>query len=131
MLDARELYRQENGPEAVRIFVSSTFIDMQVERDILARNVFPRIREKLAREGRSLFEVDLRWGITEAQSQNLGTIDICLDEIDDFMPYFYACSASDTDGAHQTFTVIRGVSIRFCDREQNYQALRISKSDMR
>jgi len=28
----------------IRVFVSSTFSDMKVERDVLQRDVFPRIR---------------------------------------------------------------------------------------
>ncbi len=33
--------------ETVRVFISSTFRDMQAERDYLVRSVFPGLREKL------------------------------------------------------------------------------------
>jgi hypothetical protein len=33
--------------KTVKVFISSTFTDMNAERDILARQVFPRLRERL------------------------------------------------------------------------------------
>ena len=35
------------GWKTVRVFISSTFLDMQAERDYLVRFVFPRMREEL------------------------------------------------------------------------------------
>lgn len=35
--------------QTVRVFISSTFRDMQAERDHLVRFVFPRLRELLSR----------------------------------------------------------------------------------
>src|SRR5581483_9973131 len=72
-----------------RVFVSSTFRDMQKERDILARAVFPRLREKIVRSGDSLYEVDLRWGVTAEQAENIGTLNVCLAEIDQCRPLFF------------------------------------------
>jgi len=46
----------------VRVFISSTFRDMQGERDHLVRVVFPELK-KLCREKRvHLVDVELRWG---------------------------------------------------------------------
>lgn len=53
--------------ETVRVFVSSTFLDMQAERDHLVRFVFPRLREQLLPRRIHLVDVDLRWGITSEQ----------------------------------------------------------------
>jgi hypothetical protein len=85
------------GGRSARIFVSSTFLDMQAERERLARAVFPRLRERVAGSGVFLFEVDLRWGITAEQSENIGTVSICLSEIDDCRPFFF-CMLGDRYG---------------------------------
>jgi hypothetical protein len=44
------------------IFISSTFADMQAERDHLKTFVFPRIEEELRKKRIALEIVDLRWG---------------------------------------------------------------------
>ena len=41
-------------------FVSSTFIDMQGERDALHQIVLPRLREKASKYGNSVQFIDLR-----------------------------------------------------------------------
>ena len=47
----------------IRIFISSTFNDMQEERNELISKVFPLLR-KMAKERQVvLTEIDLRWGI--------------------------------------------------------------------
>ena len=75
-------------PKTVKIFLSSTFKDMDAERDVLIKNVFPRLREKA--EGIDLFirEVDLRWGVTEEQAKRGEALEICLDGIEECRPYF-------------------------------------------
>jgi len=45
----------------VRVFISSTFGDMQAERDHLVRIVFPKLREELLKLRIRLVDVDLRW----------------------------------------------------------------------
>ena len=48
------------------VFVSSTFKDMQAERDYLRQVVFPRVEEEL-RKGRIQLEpIDLRQGVETA-----------------------------------------------------------------
>jgi hypothetical protein len=54
---------------AVRLFISSTFSDMQAERRVLVERVFPRVREWCQSRGVSFTEIDLRWGITEEESR--------------------------------------------------------------
>ena len=53
----------------VRVFLSSTFRDFMEERDLLVKQVFPRLRQKAKRRGVELVDVDLRWGITEEESE--------------------------------------------------------------
>ncbi len=68
----------------VRVFISSTFRDMQAERDHLVRFVFPRLRETLLKRRIHLVDVDLRWGVTADQD----AFDLCMDEIDRCHPRF-------------------------------------------
>ena len=72
----------------VRVFVSSTFRDMQAERDYLVKFTFPKLRKLCEERGVSWSEVDLRWGITEGQSRRGEVLPICLAEIQRCRPYF-------------------------------------------
>ncbi|MCG7852084.1 MAG: DUF4062 domain-containing protein [Methanosarcinaceae archaeon] len=72
----------------IRLFISSTFRDMHAERDHLVRFVFPELKEKCRKRRVNLIDVDLRWGVTEADAQDGKALDICLDEIDSCRPYF-------------------------------------------
>ncbi|KAF7699669.1 hypothetical protein HF521_002627 [Silurus meridionalis] len=64
---------------SVRVFISSTFRDMHGERDVLVRSVFPELRRRAAPICLQLQEVDLRWGVTEAESARAA--EICLQEV--------------------------------------------------
>ncbi|XP_013912038.1 PREDICTED: telomerase protein component 1-like [Thamnophis sirtalis] len=66
---------------SVRIFVSSTFRDMHGERDLLIRSVFPELRARAARFCLAIQEIDLRWGITEHESQRNKQVELCLSEV--------------------------------------------------
>jgi hypothetical protein len=70
--------------QTVRVFISSTFKDMQAERDHLVRFVFPRLREKLLARRVHLIDVDLRWGVTDDQD----ALELCKDEIERCHPRF-------------------------------------------
>lgn len=69
---------------AVRVFVSSTFRDMQGERDALATVTFPALQRRFRAWGVELLGVDLRWGVTEADV----TLDVCLSEVKRCKPWF-------------------------------------------
>ncbi len=56
------------APETIRVFVSSTFRDMQAERDYLVTVVFPELRERLRFLHLELHDVDLRWGVPAADA---------------------------------------------------------------
>ncbi len=74
----------------IRVFVSSTFRDMQAERDALLVYTWPALR-RLCRDRQVEFvEVDLRWGISEEQSTRKETLKLCLDEIRACRPFFIA-----------------------------------------
>ena len=73
-------------------FVSSTFRDMQEERDTIHRIVFPAVCNKLKKYGETAEEVDLRWGVdtlnlSEEESGHM-VIRVCIDAIDRCVPYF-------------------------------------------
>lgn len=71
----------------IRIFISSSFEDMDRERNYLRDNIFPILREKARRRGVAVTALDLRWGIPEGT--DLGeTIEICMNEIDNSYPFF-------------------------------------------
>lgn len=72
----------------VRVFVSSTFRDMQAEREELLKRIFPRLRRICERRGVTWGEVDLRWGITDEQTAEGRVLPICLEEIRGCRPYF-------------------------------------------
>ena len=72
----------------VRVFISSTFRDFAEERDLLASRVFPELRRRSRGRFVEVIGIDLRWGITEAESQTGQTLPICLREIDRARPYF-------------------------------------------
>ena len=66
---------------SVRVFISSTFRDMHGERDLLTRYVFPELRRRCRSLFINIFEVDLRWGITEQDTRSHKALEICLAEI--------------------------------------------------
>jgi tetratricopeptide (TPR) repeat protein len=78
----------EPVPRVIRVFISSTFRDMADEREQLAKRVFPALRKLCESRGVVWGEVDLRWGITEEQSERGEVLPICLDEIQRCRPYF-------------------------------------------
>ena len=67
--------------KSVKVFVSSTFRDMHSERDLLSRTVFPMLRSKLSSRLITVTEIDMRWGITETETKNNQTLDLCLTQI--------------------------------------------------
>ncbi len=72
----------------IRVFVSSTFLDMKEEREELVKRVFPKLRKICEKRGVTWGEVDLRWGITDEQTAEGKVLPICLREIHECRPYF-------------------------------------------
>lgn len=73
------------------VFISSTFKDMQAERDFLHEKIFPKLRKVIAEYGEDVQELDLRWGIdtinmTEEESGRL-VLKVCIDAIDRCVPF--------------------------------------------
>ncbi len=72
----------------IRVFISSTFSDMQQERNYLVKKVFPDIERECRRRNVEFIPLDLRWGITEEEAQRGKVVEICINEIDRTRPFF-------------------------------------------
>lgn len=72
----------------VYIFISSTFNDMHAERDYLIKHVFPELSEWCEKRKLNLVDIDLRWGVTSADSEAKNTVLACLKNIDKCRPFF-------------------------------------------
>lgn len=76
------------------IFISSTFLDMQQERDVIQRKVMPEIKDFVKQYGENIEVCDLRWGVNtldmNERDSMLKVIRVCFDEIDRARPFFIA-----------------------------------------
>ena len=73
----------------VFIFVSSTFVDMKAERDLMMYEVLPVLKKWGNNRGINFSLVDLRWGITDTQAKELHqTIQLCLQKVNESHPLF-------------------------------------------
>ena len=77
------------------VFITSTFRDMQKERDYLRDKVFPELMEKLRDRRHRLEPIDLRWGVEtvsldEEQSKELLVLKVCFGEIERSRPFLIA-----------------------------------------
>ncbi len=79
---------QFEQPQNIRVFVSSTFVDLFHEREYLVKRIFPEIRHVCRERGLLFTEVDLRWGLTYEDSGFGRVISTCLQEIDRCRPFF-------------------------------------------
>lgn len=78
--------------QARPIFISSTFVDMQAERDHLRTHVFPGLEERLRKRRYNLEWVDLRMGvatasIAEGEARELQVLKVCLTEVKRCRPF--------------------------------------------
>src|SRR4030095_16065428 len=74
------------------IFVSSTFVDMQAERDHLRTHVFPALEERLRGRRCHLEWVDLRLCVAaaayqDAERRELQVLKFCLGEVQRCRPF--------------------------------------------
>jgi hypothetical protein len=72
----------------IRVFISSTFRDMQAEREELVKFTFPELRRRCRERSVEFVDVDLRWGISDEQKAEGKVLPICLAEIERCRPYF-------------------------------------------
>uniref|UniRef100_A0A4X2LLE4 Telomerase associated protein 1 n=1 Tax=Vombatus ursinus TaxID=29139 RepID=A0A4X2LLE4_VOMUR len=67
---------------SVRVFISSTFRDMHGERDLLLRSVLPALQARAAPYQINVRGIDLRWGVTEEETQKDRQLELCLGEVE-------------------------------------------------
>lgn len=79
-----------SSERVVRVFISSTFRDMQGDREELMKQIFPGLRRMCESRGVVWGELDLRWGVTEEQKAEGKVLPICLAQIRRSRPYFIA-----------------------------------------
>ena len=72
----------------IRVFISSTFRDMQEEREELVKQIFPQLRRLCENRGVTWGEVDLRWGVPDEAKAEGKVLPLCLAEIEGCRPYF-------------------------------------------
>ena len=63
-------------------FVSSTFTDTHVERDVLQKNILPRLRKVGRENGVEVVLVDLRFGIPDDAAKFHSTWEDCKREVE-------------------------------------------------
>lgn len=80
--------QERTSGREIRVFVSSTFRDMQEDRDWLVKQVFPQLRRLCESRGVTWGEVDLRWGITDEEAAEGKVLPLCLAEIERSRPFF-------------------------------------------
>ena len=68
----------------IKVFLSSTFQDMEEERNYLAKYTFPRIVDYCMRRHIIFSPIDLRWGITNEEN----VLQVCFEEIERAAPFF-------------------------------------------
>jgi len=78
MADAMVMVRYR---PVIRVFVSSTFTDLKMERDALQREVFPRLEQLCARRQFQFQAIDLRWGVPTEANLDHRTMRICFEEL--------------------------------------------------
>ncbi len=64
-----------------RLFISSTFSDFQVEREILQTKVFPNIKEYCSTKGYTFQPIDLRWGVNNEAQLDQKALEMCIKEV--------------------------------------------------
>lgn len=74
--------------QEVRIFVSSTFADLRIEREALATVAIPALEEFATSHGVHLNLLDLRWGLESGETIDDELIAACFHAIDSCRPFF-------------------------------------------
>lgn len=71
----------------IRVFLSSTFADMQAERSALVKT-FEKLKIDANRRNVNLSLLDLRWGVTDEEARTGKVVSVCLNEIEHSHPFF-------------------------------------------
>ncbi|XP_067906172.1 NACHT domain- and WD repeat-containing protein 1 [Heterodontus francisci] len=66
----------------VRVFISSTFADMNMERDVLLDKAYPEVQAFCQKLGLVFEVVDMRWGVPNTLTADHMSTELCLREIE-------------------------------------------------
>ena len=113
----------------IRVFISSTFRDMQDERNYLMKRTFPKLRKLAAERDVTLTELDLRWGITEEEAESGKVVEICLREIENCIPFFIGIIGNRYGWVPKRGDLDKNVTERFKD-VKNYLERHLSVTEM-
>ena len=113
----------------IRVFISSTFQDMQDERNYLMKHTFPVLRKLAAERDVTLTELDLRWGITEEEAKTGKVVEICLREIENSIPFFIGIIGNRYGWVPEKKDISENVTERFKD-VNNYLERHLSVTEM-
>ena len=113
----------------IRVFISSTFQDMQGERNYLMKYIFPVLRRLAAERDVTLTEIDLRWGITEEEAKMGKVVEICLCEIENSIPFFIGIIGNRYGWVPEKKDISENVTDRFKDVNK-YLEHRLSVTEM-
>lgn len=72
----------------LRVFLSSTFVGLEKEREYLVSKVFPVLKTNALKRNVTLVPLDLRWGVTKEQAEQGKIVWICLNEMLKSKPFF-------------------------------------------
>ncbi len=78
-----------NSSKTFRLFISSTFSDFQVEREVLQTKVFPEIKEYCSSKGYAFQPIDLRWGVNNEAQLDQKALDMCTKEVQSCKQHHY------------------------------------------
>ena len=114
------------------IFLSSTFLDMHFERDLIHERIAPAINAQAAAAGDHVSFCDLRWGIDtlelDEEESSRKVLRVCLDEIDRCRPYMMiiiGCRYGWIPGEDLIRYGIRGRNLELEDLERSVTELEI------
>lgn len=113
--------------KTIPLFISSTFNDMNLERDVMREHVLPALKEKYNNLGVEILLFDLRWGIftgnesTEKQKEK-EILRSCFQIIDMCRPFFIAF-LGDRLGWVPEEDVIENLSIADVDTKKTLKSL--------
>lgn len=65
----------------IRVFVSSTFSDLELERNALQDQVFHKLEQLCLQNGFQFQAIDLRWGVSSEAGLDHRTMQICFNEL--------------------------------------------------
>eukprot|EP01129_Flabellula_baltica_P004954 TRINITY_DN1762_c0_g1_i2.p1 TRINITY_DN1762_c0_g1~~TRINITY_DN1762_c0_g1_i2.p1 ORF type:complete len:1949 (-),score=386.28 TRINITY_DN1762_c0_g1_i2:5-5851(-) len=74
--------KNNNTWHTLRLFISSTFLDMSAERDYLVKWIIPQLKKQFSEHRIHIIDVDLRWGVTQKEAESGNSVQICLNEVE-------------------------------------------------